>query len=266
MSEKNNKQDSSNERSIFSSLPEKFNILDEEVDVAVQFEYIRQAKKYKKSLKVNTAGSDISEAVLIENYRQELFSEATEPERLKRILIELANNESPAAFRLIESFLEVTPSNLRSWTLMAFQECKMGIESQLLGERPVYVSTGLGGKDNKLRYSIAFRQTEGIAFEDYQQKLLQSEVVFSVGSVEGVVEESVFDTEFAVFKVLIPSSVPLKEVFDEVISNCNTIVEFVSESVIITNYKNLLPAELRRKREAGEGDSDGLPFELDFRQ
>ncbi len=57
-------------------------------------------------------------------------------------------------YRAIESFIEEAEEALGFLGILALNESRMLLESKILDENQVFISTGLGGKDEKLRYFV----------------------------------------------------------------------------------------------------------------
>ena len=57
-------------------------------------------------------------------------------------------------YRAIESFLEIAEEILHDWAVLALNESRMLLESKFLDESQVFISTGLGGKEEKFRYFV----------------------------------------------------------------------------------------------------------------
>ncbi|NJM15294.1 MAG: hypothetical protein HC896_07880 [Bacteroidales bacterium] len=123
----------------------QLSILEEQIDIDLQAEYFDYSSNYR-SVKSNDE---------ILHYKDEIFSKELTIEDKKQRFVELASVEEIEAFRTIEKYLKQSNSGLLyDWAVLAYQESRMLIESKLLDENQVFISTGLGGKDGKLRYFI----------------------------------------------------------------------------------------------------------------
>ena len=157
-----------------SSLPENFSILEEQIDVELQMEYFN----YGRDLKA--AFSD----ELILQHQTDLFDPEIPIDEKKNILILLASQEKVEAFRTIEKYAKNPDPELREWSILALQESRMVIQSSLMDEQQVYISTGLGGKEQKLRYFVVFIGKENnVEFSLVQQKLIKNEFELMPGKV-----------------------------------------------------------------------------------
>lgn len=86
------------------------------------------------------------------------------------MLTVLATLDDISIYRAIENFSKQdTP--LKSWATVALQQSRMLIQSNLLEDPEIFISTGLGGRGNLLRYFCVFlnRQKEN-SLEEFQQK------------------------------------------------------------------------------------------------
>ncbi len=220
---------------IFDDLPENFNILEEQIDLEVQMKYFERSKEVKEQ----SADKDyLSEG-------KKLFLPDTDIEKKKEILIGLAGLDSVKAYRTIEEFLKKAEGDLRSWAVLAFQENKMLLQTSLLDEKQYFISTGLGGKDKKLRYYIVFINRErNSMLSSAQQKLVKDELIFNLKPDDGEFESIDFSEGFSSAQVLLPVTSDIKQVFNNVVEECNQYGDFLEEDMIITNVKILSRSEI----------------------
>jgi len=231
-------------------LPGNFNILEEKIDIGVQMKYFEFSRKLRKR-------SDLEE--YFEN-REELFSEEAEQKSKKEILAALAAYDDVQAFRTIEKFAKNPDRDLKDWANLALQESKMLMQSSLLDEQQVFISTGLGGKGQKLRYCVVFINNEQEEMlNKTQQKLVKDELIFSLKKEEGEFEIISFFEGFSTGLVLLPLSTDLKILFHNVIHECNQYGNFLQEDMIVTNVKDLSRGEIiQLLNEKNEEDNEDL--------
>ncbi len=220
-----------------SSLPENFSILEEQVDVDLQIEYFN----YRRDLK--TGFSD----EFIQLHQSDLFDPTIPVDEKKNLLVLLASQEKVESFRMIEKYTQNPDPELREWGILALQESRMVIQSSLMDEQQVYISTGLGGKEQKLRYFVVFICNENI--EEYsavQRKLIKTELEYALTHNNGILEEISFEKDLAVAILLLPVKSDIQGVFSSVINECNQYGDFVRQDIIITNVKRMSVNEIRR--------------------
>jgi hypothetical protein len=221
---------------LFGKVPENFSILEEQVDIQTQMTYFEESKKIKEQK------SDL-EATL--QRKNELFDQDTEEEKKKELLILLANLDDVEAYRAIEKFNTIAPDNLKDWTALSLQESRMTIESSLLDENQVIISTGLGGKDKKLRYFAVIAAKDEGNFTDLQQRLITKELEFTIKKNNGEIENVEFNDGYCLLTSLVPLNVSIKELITIAIEDCNQIGDFINEKFILTNVKVLSMDEIK---------------------
>ncbi len=220
------------------------NILDNQVDVKTQMEYFEMAVDIRR--KIN------SDEILCKS--ENLFNQYSTLQEKKELLIGLSSIDKVEAYRTIERFVECADANLKDWSLLALQESKMLIESTLLGESQVFISTGLGGKDNKLRYFTSiFSNSE--KFTEVQRKIVKKEFHFFIKKINGEIEELKFRNNIGLAVFCIPLTSKPAEFLKMVIEECNVLGNFLSKKFIITNVKIFSFSELDKlKREKIDKD------------
>ena len=125
-------------------------VLEEEVDIKVQKEYFEMARVLSKK---NTDLAELSKQY-VENINH-LFDEATDIEVKKKMLIVLATVDDVTVYRAIENFSKQnTP--LQKWAIIALQQSRILLQSNLLDDPGIFISTGLGGHGLLLRYFCVF--------------------------------------------------------------------------------------------------------------
>lgn len=216
-------------------LPENYNILEEQIDIDVQMKYFEFTK--------NTREKDNAEECF--EKRDELFNDEMGEERKKEILTAIAVYDDVKAYRTIEKFVGEASGELKQWAILAFQESRMLMHSSLLDEQQVFISTGLGGKGQKLRYFVVFlNKDQNEMLNKTQQKLLKDELIFELKKHEGEFESMEIMEGFSSTLVMLPLHVEIKQVFSNVIDECNQYGNFLQEDLIITNVKKMSRSEI----------------------
>ncbi|MCT4586455.1 MAG: hypothetical protein N4A71_01395 [Carboxylicivirga sp.] len=216
----------------------KVAILEEAIDLNTQKQYFEESRKQKEKLDRDKvmAGKD------------GLFSPGMDDDQKKALLCQLASIDSVEAFRTIETFKANPDKGLADWAILAFQESKMLIESSLLNEKPLFISTGLGGRDNMLRYFIVLFTKKRRSFTGLQERLLKGEIEFSFKNNNGIIEELVFNDNSVFITGLVPIEIGLKLMLSEIIKQSNEIEEFLSASLLVTNVKKFSLEEVEEIR------------------
>lgn len=214
------------------------NILEEEVDIKVQKEYFEMADLLSKRL---DDYPEISKQY-VENIN-DLFNEEIGLEIKKKMLIVLATIEDVSVYRSIENFSrQDTP--LQKWAIIALQQSRMLLQSTLLDDPGVFISTGLGGHDLLLRYFCVFFYRIPGELQAFQQNILKNETEAAIIAAEGSIETTEFKKDYATILLLLPLKTDLQPLFANIIDECNQYGNFLHENMIITNVKKLTEEEI----------------------
>lgn len=207
---------------------DSFSLMEDAIDLSIQEEY------FNLSETIDIDNVDYKE-VLKES--KKLFSENTPIETKKRILILLAHFGTAESYRTIEKYLNHSGRELKDWVLLSLKECRMFLESALLEEEGGFLSTGLGGKDNKLRYYFIVSPKEGLTFTETHRNTLKKGFETISQKYNSEIEEINFETNYAMTGIFIPMDVAVGDFIEEGISECNKMGEFLFFHYYVTNVK-----------------------------
>jgi len=219
---------------IFGESPGTLSILEEKVDIDLQMEYF----EYSKSAKQNLSEEEVLKDM------QELYNPDWTLEQKKVLFTRLASIENVEAYRFIERYLNEGHEEIRNWAILALQESRMLLESKLLDENQVFISTGLGGKGSKLRYFVVLILKQQEEYTDVQQKIVRNEFEISLKKYNAEIEKIDYQGTFATLLVIIPLRVSLKELFRDAIRECNQYGDFLKSNFIVTNVRELQLREI----------------------
>ena len=223
----------------FQNKGDKFHILEYRVPVEQQLEY------FKYSFLMRKEDLKISE----NEYHtcQEKLENVNHPkEEKKAILTMLAATSDIRAYRLLERYTQHPDKELVNWASMALMECRIAIESELSGERQIYISTGLGGKDNKLRFYVLILSLKGASFADYQREVIEKEVGFYLLKSECEIERLTIKDNYVELVFLNPVTVDIRKILENIVLECNLYGNFLSSRIIITNVKEFSQKEVNQ--------------------
>lgn len=229
---------------VINNIPDNYKILEEIIDVDVQKEFFDSSQRL-----IFDKDSDRIEHLvdIVNNNNNDISAQ-------KIALQKLAMIDNVEAFRAIEAYNQNPRPELKSWSVLSLQQSRMVIQSSLLDEQQVFISTGLGGKDNKLRYFVIFPYKTVDFITPIQQRTLKSELDFFVAQYEGTVEEfSVFD-RYATTTILLPLRSSIPEMVSEILNECNHIGDFLADNVMITNMKKFDHEEIVTILKENEGE------------
>jgi hypothetical protein len=217
-------------------IPDNFNILEEKINIETQTWYFNYSNRMKEK-------GNVDKYLAIAN---KLFDDS-DIEKKREILSGLASIASVTAYRAIELYLKNPEPMLKDWATLALQESRMLLQSSILEEQQVYISTGLGGKGSNLRYNVVFTiKNQNMKLAPFQEKLVKEELADLLGKKDGELEEIEFFTGYISTHLVLPLKAPLKDIFKTFVTTVNEFGNFLSDDVIVTNVKSLSEKEIKR--------------------
>ncbi len=215
-----------------------FRILEQRIPVEEQMEYFKYAGKLKKDDRVDTSEMDLP---VLQN---ELYDPDTSVSHKKYLLALLASSHLVKAYRIVEEYAEAPEPELVNWTYMALMESRISLESDLSDEKQILISTGMGGKGDKLRFYVLILTNELKPFQDYQRKIVEREFPYQLEKADCEIEQLTVGEQYVAMVFLIPVLAEIKQVIERVINECNEYGNFLSSSFTITNVKELSEEEV----------------------
>lgn len=227
-----------------------FRILEQRIPVEEQMEYFKYAEKLrKKEGRENVSETDLSA----------LQSELNDPDvsvsHKKYLLALLASLHLVKAYRIVEEYAEAPDPEMANWAYMALMESRIVLESDLSDEKQILISTGMGGKGEKLRFYVLILANELKPFQDYQRKIVEREFPYQLEKADCEIEQLTIGEQYVAMVFLIPVLAEIKQVIERVINECNEYGNFLSSSFTITNVKELSEEEVHEVIKKNERDS-----------
>ena len=214
---------------ILGKNPGNLKILEQQIDMDLQVEYYECSRRLKR---------EVDEAWAIDQVKYLGEPDYTLEVR-KNILARLASIEQVESYRAIESFVELADQSIRDWALLALNESRMHLETKILEENQIFISTGLGGKEQKLRYFVVVMTKNRAILTSTQKKVVKNEFEYILERIDAELEEVKFSGYLASMLLLLPINYSLKTVFREAINECNQYGNFLADDFIVTNVKTL---------------------------
>ena len=208
------------------AMPDRFDIMNEGIDTQTQKEYIDYSHSFDRG--------ELSEVETI-NLSNILFDTKTEIEAKKKALTLLAYQGSIIAFRQIEKYYMHLDKDIKQWTALALQECKMFLESNLTDQAIGFISSGLGGLEDKLRYYFLVLPSSDRPFTPTQKNIIKEEFNLAPKDLNCIVEVIDQSDRFVGLTVLVPMDVAVGTLIETGINKCNELGGFVFEHYYVTN-------------------------------
>lgn len=228
-------------RESFTRMEGHFHILEQKIPVEIQMEYFKYSEKVRRETKRPYPFSD-SDCELA--FAMLEVSEELNREQKRHFLTFLAISRNIHAYRLLEKYALKADPEVADWAYMALMESRISLESELSDEKQIYISTGLGGKGEKLRFYVLMLSHDRQRFQEYQRQVIEREFAYYLPKVDCEIERLTIGEQYVELVFLIPVRADIKETLDRVINECNQYGNFLSDIFTITNVKELSEEEI----------------------
>ena len=237
-------------RDSFSKIDGHFHILEQRVPVERQMEYFKYSEKIRKDQdKPDISKMDFSV------FEDSLDDPESTVEHKKYVLSILATSRQVKAYRILEEYAQAPDPDVADWAYMALMESRIALESELSDEKQIYISTGLGGKGEKVRFYVLILANELKPFLEYQKKVIEREFPYSLEKAGCEIERLTIGEKYMELVFLIPVRADIKQALDKVINECNQYGNFLSQVFTITNVKELSAEEVEEIIKKNGGNS-----------
>ncbi len=226
-------------RDSFSKMDGHFHILEQRVPVELQMEYF----KYSEQVRKERAKPDLNDMDYTA-FRESLSNPESTTDYKKYILSMLATSREVKAYRMLEDYVQHPDEDVSNWAYMALMESRISLESELSDEKQIYISTGLGGKGEKLRFYVLMLSRDRKPFQEYQRKVIEREFAYFLPKADCEIERLTIGEQYVELVFLIPVRADIKLTLDKVINECNQYGDFLSDIFTITNVKELTQQEV----------------------
>lgn len=236
-------------RDSFSKLNGHFHVLEQRVPVEQQMEYFKYSEQVRSDNKKELANIDFM--VL----QDDLLNPDSSSAHKKYLLSVLASSRMVKAYRMLEDYVQNPDPEVRNWAYMALMESRIALESELSDEKQIYISTGLGGRGEKLRFFVLMLSNEKQDFQEYQRKVIEREFPYFLEKSNCDIERIFIGERHVELLLLIPVRADIKQILDQVIMECNEYGNFLAGVFTITNVKELTKDEIAGIINKHEGNS-----------
>lgn len=214
---------------------ESFHILEELVPIEEQMEYFRYFEKLRSENEPFVRDEEISI----------LFSPNGAIERKKRSLSRLASIPDVGAYRSIETYhSSPLEPELQNWSAMALVSSRIVLNSDLSGQQQIYISSGLGGHDKKLRFFALFATQNRQNLTELQKEIVEREFLFQLEKADVEVEKVDIRGNYFTILMLFPFDIDVKSSLNAAIAECNQYGNFLDPKYLFTNVKVLSEKEI----------------------
>ena len=214
---------------------ESVEILQEPIDIIANQEFVKYQKEHKEDLLNSTDN--------VLKLEDKLYRNETSNSKKKEIIAALSLEGSTKAYRIVEKFLLKQDGELKKWGQIAKQQLKIKVERSLMYKKKVYVSSGLGGKNNLIRlFGVAYLKYEKI--ENNQYKEFQKQIEKRFQKLNGILEKIDIQEKYFTFKILVPINTNIDNLLQSMKENFEEYNNLIRDDILITNVKKLSKNEI----------------------
>jgi hypothetical protein len=203
-------------------------VLDTTISVNKQMEYFKFIEHVRQNIPED---ENVDELIEILNAEDTTFSE------MKYVMARLAISGDVKAYRVLENYNKTPRTDLIEWSALSVLQAKITLEAEFSEEKQVFISTGLGGKGDKLRFYAFFKSADLEAFSAYQRDLIEKEFLFSINKHQAILEEINIESNYFTLLFLMKLQENIQNALGEALVECNQYGAFISPQFIITNVK-----------------------------
>lgn len=214
---------------------ESFHLLEELVPMREQMEFFRRSDISRRK----SSSFDIDEEIVV------LFSSNQTIDRKKECLLRLSSIPDVKAYRAIETYhSSPQEEELHNWSTMALLGSKIILSSNLSGQQQVYISSGLGGLDKKLRFFGLFSTQNREPLTDLQRKIIDREFRFQFRQNDIDIEEFDIKENYFTILMLFPIETDARDSISTTIEEINMYGNFLDTKYLFTNVSILEADEI----------------------
>ncbi|MBF6597679.1 MAG: hypothetical protein ITF98_05570 [Fermentimonas sp.] len=214
---------------------DSFHILEDLVPLEIQMDYF----KYFDNLRKEKPSFNRDDEVSI------LLSQEEDIERKKKSLTLLASIPDVVAYRTIEAYhSNPTDKELAYWSSMALVSSRIILVSDLSGQQQIYISSGLGGQDKKLRFFSLFTSNNRQEFTELQKEMIEREFTFHLNTTDVLIERFSIESNYFTILLLFPFDEDIKSRLNSAVEECNQYGNFLDTKFLFTNVKILNEKEI----------------------
>ena len=216
---------------------DSFHILEELVPIEEQMEYFQYFDRLRTDNELFVRDDEIDI----------LFSPDATIREKKRSLALLASIPDVGAYRSIETY-QSSPQEpeLKNWSSIALVGSRIVLNSDLSGKQQVYISSGLGGHNQKLRFFSLFTTPLRENFTDLQKEIIEREFKFQLEKADVEIEEFKIEMNYFSILMLFPFDTDVRAILKATIEECNKYGNFIDINFLFTNVKIFSDSDIQQ--------------------
>jgi len=152
-------------------------------------------------------------------------------EDLKILLVKLSEIGDISSYRTIEAIIKDGDPKLKEVAHVALKFARLHLENKIQDEPVGFISSELGGKENKLRYYFAIKSKEPIIND--REFFIEKNIKEISIKMDSELEEIENHGNYILIKILVSMDVAIGNVIENLITRC----EFIEEGYLVTNVE-----------------------------
>lgn len=176
-----------------------------------------------------------------------LFSPDISLERKKESMVLLSSIPDVKAYRALETY-QSSPlePELKNWSSIALLGSRIGLDSDLSGKQQIYISSGLGGHEKKLRFFTLFITHSKKHFTELQKQIVEREFRFQLENADVDIEEFKIEENYFTILFVFPFKTDVRAILQSAIEECNQYGNFLDNKFLFTNIKVFTNEEIQK--------------------
>jgi len=216
--------------------PENIRIIEASLNSKAQIEFFETLQ----NMDIDFSNIDVN------SLSAELNNESTDLARKKEILAMLTLVGEVESYRILENYLKHPDSKLKTWAFLSYQQARLLLESKLLDKNSIiYIASGLGGKEHRLRYVFVFF-SKNDELNDSQKNIVKGEVEYYMKKNDGIVEKISFKDRYVICTVLVAIYINLVELIHDITDEVNQYGNFLEERIFVTNERKIRAKDIEK--------------------
>jgi len=164
---------------------------------------------------------------------------------IKKWLVHISKFTRTESLEIFKEVLENPEfTEIHAWAQMCDMILKANFRSEILNEDQMFMLTGMGGKDNKIRMFVGFVTDNKVDFTEVQANVLKKELSFTLNKHKGELEKIEFDAEVAKAIFLLPFDARIGDIISQAVEKANELGHYIKDNFLFTNNGELSRHEI----------------------
>jgi curved DNA-binding protein CbpA len=204
---------------LFKSIPDEFRVIENKIKEKAINEYYDILDNLDNRTQVEILKS------------QNNWSNIRSSKETKELLVCLSKIGNVKGYRIIEEIIKSGNPEILDFSYVSLKFARLNLENQLSDESIGFISSGLGGKENKLRYYFVIKSKEKI--EKNRELIIIDELKNICTKNDSEFEESENHGNYILIKILVSIDFAIGIIIDNLTKKC----PFLDKEYMCTNVE-----------------------------